>query len=128
MRRVATVLVIVLVGAGVPVAWGLARAPAAVQAAPVRSLQADFDTDGADDFAVGVPGEDTAGRVDAGALSAVDGVAGGLSVTGAQLFTQDTFGVAGGAETGDFFGGAVAVGDSGPAAAAAAARTGGVVR
>jgi FG-GAP repeat len=265
MRRVATVLVIVLVGAAVPAAWTLARAPAAVQAAPAGGLRADFDNDGADDLAVGVPGEDTGGRADAGAVNVLygspdalgvrgqlftqvggtvesgdqfgvglasadfdndgfadlavsaptenvagaaeagavsvlygsagglstargqlftqvgnpaesgdqfgfvlaagdfdnDGFAdlavaapfedvgarvdagacsalygapgsqvGGLTLVGAQAFTQDTFGVPGGAETGDFFGGAVVAGDSGPAAAGAAtaARTSGVVR
>jgi FG-GAP repeat len=99
MRRVATVLVIVLVGAGVPAAWTLARAPAAVQAAPAGGLRADFDNDGADDLAVGVPGEDTGGRVDAGAVNVLYGEAPTPGVRG-QLFTQ----VGGTVESGDQFG------------------------
>jgi hypothetical protein len=109
MRRVATILVLAMAGAAVPAAWTLARAPAATQAAPARSLQADFDNDGADDLAVGVPGEDTGSRVDAGAVSALYGSAAGLSgAIGQQLFTQ----VGGGAvEEGDLFGWALAAGD-----------------
>jgi hypothetical protein len=108
MRRVATILVLVLVlaGAAVPAAWTLARAPAATQAAPARSLQADFDNDGADDLAVGVPGEDTGSRVDAGAVNVLYGSADVPGVRG-QLFTQ----VGGAVESGDQFGFVLAAGD-----------------
>jgi hypothetical protein len=55
--------------------------------------------------AVGVPGEDVGGAVDAGAVNVLHGSAVGL--VGASLFTQDTAGVGGAAESGDEFGAAV---------------------
>jgi hypothetical protein len=77
-----------------------------------RALGAgDVDGDGASDLAVGVPGEDVGTVVDAGAVNMLYGSAGGLSGSGSQLFTQNSPGVPGAAETSDRFGRAVAVGD-----------------
>lgn len=78
----------------------------------------DFDRDGNDDLAIGVPGEDIERRFafdrnSAGAVLVLYGArTGGLTVRGsASEFHQDKPGVAGGAETGDFFGDELSVGD-----------------
>jgi hypothetical protein len=73
----------------------------------------DFDADGVADLAVGVPREDVVATRDAGALNVLRGSAAGLTGVGGQLFTEDTSGVAGSAETGDAFGSALATGDLG---------------
>ncbi len=71
----------------------------------------DFDGDGYDDLAVGVPGEDVSGEVDAGAVAVWYGSASGLTFSGDQLFTQASAGVPGVPEDGDRFGVSVAAGD-----------------
>jgi hypothetical protein len=105
MRRIA-VLVLALVAAVWPSA-GPANGAQAAPAVTSASVQADFNNDGADDLAVGAPGENAG----AGAVNVLYGSASGLSGSGSQLFTQDTPGVVGGAEAGDRFGAAVAAGD-----------------
>jgi hypothetical protein len=110
MRRIAVVLVLVLMAAVWPVA-GLGYAAQAAPAVTPASLQADFNNDGADDLAVGVPTESVGSISRAGAVNVLYGSASGLSGTGSQLFTQDTPGVVGRAEPGDDFGAAVAAGD-----------------
>jgi hypothetical protein len=111
MRRIAVVIVLVLAASMVPAASGIAHGSTVVQTAPARSLQADFDNDGADDLAVGVPTESVGNISRAGAVSVLYGSAGGLTGTGSQLVTQDTPGVLGSPEAGDNFGVAVASGD-----------------
>jgi hypothetical protein len=70
----------------------------------------DFNNNGFVDLAAGAPGE-TVGRVGfAGAVSVLYGSAAGLSPTGGQVFTQNSSGVPGSAEPGDFFGGILAAG------------------
>ena len=65
----------------------------------------DFDGNGADDLAAGVPAEDLAGAPDGGAVNVIYGAAlGGLSDVGDQLWHQDTAGIEGGAEPDDVFG------------------------
>jgi hypothetical protein len=71
----------------------------------------DFDGNGSDDLAVGVPSEDFGGLIDAGAVQVIYGARTGLSSAGAQNWTQDTSGVVGVAESRDRFGSAVATGD-----------------
>jgi hypothetical protein len=67
----------------------------------------DFNDDGFDDFAVGIPGEDGKGAVDV-----FRGSAAGLVLTGQLFFTQDDLpGDDGNAENGDEFGATLAVGD-----------------
>jgi hypothetical protein len=62
------------------------------------------------DLGVGAPGETVAGRVAAGAGSVLFGAsAGGLGGGGSQFFHQGVSGLGGTAETGDNFGGALAV-------------------
>jgi hypothetical protein len=108
MRRIAVVIVLVLAAGSWPVTQALASSSVAAQAAPVGTLQADFNNDGADDLAVGVPGENVGGTVDAGSVNVLYGSTGtGLSGTGSQLFTQPVSAV----EAGDQFGSALASGD-----------------
>ena len=72
----------------------------------------DFNRDRFADLAVGTPGEDYAGAPDrGGAVTVLRGSAGGLTGVGSQLFTQDSPGVPGVAESGDNLGMALAVGD-----------------
>jgi hypothetical protein len=72
---------------------------------------ADFNGDGTDDLAVGIPSEDVEGVKDAGAVEVLFGGRAGLSGTGSQIVDQDTVLVEGTAETGDAFGSAVGGGD-----------------
>jgi FG-GAP repeat len=67
----------------------------------------DFNGDGAQDLAVGVPGESVGVVQEAGAVNVVFGTAGGLTGAGSQLFTQDTAGVGSTAEALDGFGAAL---------------------
>jgi len=68
----------------------------------------DFNNDGVDDVAVGLPMEDVGTLMDAGAVTVLYGTAGGLGGAGSQQFTENTTGVVGTAETGDHFGHALA--------------------
>ena len=80
----------------------------------------DFDNDGFADLAAGAPFESVGSIVGAGAVSVLDGSAGGLTAAGGQLFTQDTAGIPGAAEAEDHFGDALAAGEPDPPPAAAA--------
>ena len=75
----------------------------------------DFDNDGFDDLAIGVPSEDlefTNGTIeDAGVIHVVPGSNSGLTNNGSKLFSQDTNGIAGSPESGDAFGYSLASGD-----------------
>ncbi|MFV2040010.1 MAG: lamin tail domain-containing protein, partial [Acidimicrobiales bacterium] len=70
----------------------------------------DFDGDGYDDLAVGVPGEDVGGNNDAGSVNVIYGSASGLATTRNAALTQ-TDGKSSGAERGDEFGSALTSGD-----------------
>jgi hypothetical protein len=108
MRRIAVVIALVLAAGCWPATQALASGSVAMQAAPVGALQADFNNDGADDLAVGVPGEDVGSVVDAGSVNVLYGSTGtGLSGAGSQLFTQPVSAV----EAGDQFGSVLASGD-----------------
>ncbi|MGW0189329.1 FG-GAP-like repeat-containing protein [Streptomyces sp. NPDC003362] len=69
----------------------------------------DVTGDGYADVVTGVPGEDLAGRVDAGGFAVLRGSATGITGHGAVTVSQNTAGVPGTAENGDAFGSAVAV-------------------
>ena len=71
----------------------------------------DFDGDGRDDLAVGVPGEDVGASADAGGVNILYGSAAGLGGDGSQYFDQDSPGVVGSVEASDHFGQALAAGD-----------------
>ena len=107
MRRVAMVLVLALAGCVWPIAQAVAGGSTVTAAQAPDALQADFNNDGADDLAVGVPEEDVGGAVDAGAVNVLYGSGAGLTGTGAQQFTQ----VGSAAETGDEFGFSLVSGD-----------------
>ncbi|MEV5841013.1 VCBS repeat-containing protein [Streptomyces sp. NPDC051985] len=71
---------------------------------------ADLNRDGLADIVVGSPYEDLA-RSRAGQVTVVPGRRSGALGTGSYSFSQDTAGVPGAAETDDFFGTTVSVGD-----------------
>jgi len=65
----------------------------------------DFNSDGFADLAAAAPLEDVGTVSQAGAVSVLPGSADGLTSTGGRLFTQNSPGVPGTAETSDLFGG-----------------------
>jgi hypothetical protein len=67
----------------------------------------DVNADGRADLAIGAWGENNS----AGVVHVLLGSGAGLTATGSQLWSQDSPGVAGGAEGADFFGQALAAGD-----------------
>ncbi len=71
----------------------------------------DFNNDGYDDLAIGVPGEDIGTAIDAGAVNVLYGSDNGLTAAGDQFWHQNIGTVWGHAEPGDRFGAALAVGD-----------------
>ena len=71
----------------------------------------DFNGDGRDDLAIGVPREDVGAFGDAGVVNVLYGFGGGLTAAGNQLWHQDVADVEDVAEAGDNFGGALAAGD-----------------
>ena len=68
---------------------------------------ADYDGDGFGDLVIGIPGEDLDGQSDAGAVAVIFGRADGLHDLGDKLYAQNTDGIAGNVESGDWFGSAV---------------------
>src|SRR5688572_10534708 len=76
------------------------------------SVVGDFNGDGADDLAVGVPYESVGGIPGAGAVNVIYGQSGtGLISAGNQFWHQDTSGVLDVAEADDHFGAALTAGD-----------------
>jgi FG-GAP repeat len=72
----------------------------------------DFNKDGSDDLAIGVPDENVGNISDAGEVDILYGSAGvGLTSTGSQSWTQDSAGIPDVAEPFDEFGSALAAGD-----------------
>jgi hypothetical protein len=71
----------------------------------------DFNGDGFDDLAVGVPGEDHVGKTDAGAIQVHYGGPAGLNFNPEGFFAQSSPGIPGDAEHLDEFGDALACGD-----------------
>jgi hypothetical protein len=72
----------------------------------------DLNKDGKADLAVGVPTEDVSTIADAGSMVLLYGGTTGLITTGAQVFTQNTSGIAGGSEAGDKLGTQVTLQDT----------------
>ena len=83
--------------------------PALVGPTPLAA--GDFDGDGRDDLAVGVPREDFPGKADAGGVQVLYGTAAGLSAQRSRLWTQGSPGVPGALEANDGFGWASTTGD-----------------
>jgi hypothetical protein len=71
----------------------------------------DFDGDGYDDLAVGVPGQDVGQNGDAGVVNVIYGSASGLTAAGNQLWRQGADGITDSAESGDQFGYSLASAD-----------------
>jgi hypothetical protein len=71
----------------------------------------DFNDDGRDDLAIGVPNEGLGVISQAGAVNVLYGSSSGITATGDQFWHQDVSGVLGAAETSDHFGAALAAGD-----------------
>ena len=71
----------------------------------------DFNNDGIDDLAIGVPAEGFSGLDDAGVVQVFYGSSGGVGIAGNQLWDQSAPGILGSAESGDFFGISLATGD-----------------
>jgi hypothetical protein len=74
------------------------------------TAHADFDNDGYDDLAIGVPAEDGA-DTDQGAVNVIYGTSTRLSAAGDQLWTLDSTSVVGTANGNEQFGQALAAGD-----------------
>ena len=71
----------------------------------------DFNNDGFEDLAIGVPFESLGGKQDAGEVNVIYGGPDGLAAPGNQIWNQDSNGIVGRAEVDDFFGFALVAGD-----------------
>jgi hypothetical protein len=72
---------------------------------------ADFNRDGRDDLAIGVPYEDIAGIANAGQVHVLYGSAAGLTAGGNQVWSQNTAGILDAIAPNDLFGRTLASGD-----------------
>src|SRR4029453_11971713 len=102
MRRVLTLIASLILAAGFALAAvpAHARAVAAAQPAAARSVQADFNQDGAADLAIGIPFEGVGAAANAGAVIVLYGGTGKLTGNRSQLLTQ----VGSASEADDLFG------------------------
>jgi hypothetical protein len=95
----------------------LVIAPLGTKAQEVESgscasrVAGDFDVDGFDDLAVGVPGQDVDGANSAGGVHIIYGTASGLSGSSDDFITQDSGSVLDRSEAGDHFGACLVAGD-----------------
>ncbi|MFJ3665124.1 FG-GAP and VCBS repeat-containing protein [Streptomyces sp. NPDC090106] len=90
----------------------LAATTTGALAAPRPSgVKQDFNGDGWADLAVAAPSATVAGKKEAGYVAVLYGSANGITGTGRKVFTQNTAGVPGSAETGDRFGSALTSAD-----------------
>ncbi|MBO3746792.1 FG-GAP repeat protein [Streptosporangiaceae bacterium NEAU-GS5] len=80
-------------------------------AASPNTEYGDFNGDGRDDLAIGIPGASVNGAAGAGAVQVLYGTADGLSSSGQQFLRQGFNGLEDTAEAGDHFGQALAKGD-----------------
>ncbi|VAW33198.1 putative integrin-like protein [hydrothermal vent metagenome] len=71
----------------------------------------DFNNDGYDDLAIGVPGSLINGQEGVGAVQVLYGSANGLALKGTQTWSQDLAGITGAPEMNDRFGETLAAGD-----------------
>ena len=70
-----------------------------------------LNSDAFAELVVGVADEDVGATVDAGVVQVIPGAAGGLTATGSQYWHQNVAGIDDAVETGDGFGGSLAIGD-----------------
>jgi hypothetical protein len=92
---------------------GIANPAEAGDAFGAALTAANFGSSGQADLAIGVPGEDVSGVVDAGAVNIIYGATAGLTATGNQLFSQATPGIPDAPEMFDDFGGTLAAANFG---------------
>lgn len=71
----------------------------------------DFNGDGYDDLAIGMPGRKVSGQEDAGAVTILYGSKRGLTASSDQFWSQASLGINGHTQSGDRFGTALATGD-----------------
>ena len=90
---------------------GIAGAAEANDQFGYRLAAGDFDGDGIDDLAVGVPFEDIGALANAGGVNVIYGSTHGLSSVGDQFWSQNTTGILGVSESFDNFGRALTAGD-----------------
>ena len=90
---------------------GIAGAQEAGERVGESLAAGDFNNDGFDDLAMGVPRESVGTEDNAGAVNVLYGGANGLTATGDQLWTQNSESVDGEAEASDLFGAALAACD-----------------
>ncbi|HET9516987.1 MAG TPA: hypothetical protein VFO77_04595 [Actinoplanes sp.] len=110
-RLAAAVVTGAFISAAVGHAPPASAAPPATGTAAGANVQADFNSDGVADLAVGAPRNDSGARF-GGAVHVIYGSrAGGLRAKGNQRWTQNSPGIAGKVERGDQFGYALAAGD-----------------
>lgn len=76
-----------------------------------QSVRADFNGDGRDDLAIGVPNEAIGNQAGAGAVHVLYGSSTTVTATGSQLWSQDGSAVKEIPDTNDHFGAALAAGD-----------------
>ncbi|MBC9714409.1 FG-GAP repeat protein [Streptomyces sp. TRM66268-LWL] len=103
MRRRALLLCAALTG-------GLLSLASPASAAP-SGLQGDFNGDGYRDLAIAAPLAKVAGKSGAGAVAVVYGTASGLDKSKRAWISQDTAGIPGIPEAGDYFGDRLTAGD-----------------
>ncbi|GGN14867.1 FG-GAP-like repeat-containing protein [Streptomyces fuscichromogenes] len=84
---------------------------AGTQSAGAQSVRADFNGDGYADLAVAASWGKVGGHARAGYVSVVYGSRKGLDTSHRQVISQNTAGIPGTAETQDFFGSGLALGD-----------------
>ncbi|WP_225840237.1 FG-GAP-like repeat-containing protein [Streptomyces sp. NK08204] len=93
----------------------MATAPASYAGTPggtrASDRNRDFNGDGYEDVLIGAPGATVGGHSGAGLVTVQYGGPKGVTTGNARVFSQNTTGVPGAAETGDAFGKAVATGD-----------------
>ena len=89
----------------------LALFPAAFATAAPTTDGADFNGDGRAEVGIGAPTEAIGKRLHSGATNVIYGSAAGPSAAKNDVWFQDAPGIAGGSETGDLFGSALAFGD-----------------
>src|SRR5262245_55674474 len=79
--------------------------------AMLTTLSGDFNNDGFDDLAIGMPLETVNGLSSAGQVLILYGSASSVNATSSEVWSQDSPSVNGVAEQGENFGSALAVGD-----------------
>lgn len=101
-RTVSMAFFVAAAAAGTPLFQATLRA---------QTARADFNGDGREDLAIGVPNEKIAGENAAGAVHVLYGSPSGTTATGSQLWSQDGTAVKDIPEPNEHFGAALAAGD-----------------